>query len=139
VFPIFLTPLRERREDIRDIGRHLLGLSGRNPDDLTDGALEKLFLYDWPGNVRELKNVLERAAIVRPDGSITSSDILLFATTPRRDKELNAESLNIEDMEKTLILKALKLTSGNKSEAARLLGITRRALYGRIDRYGIEE
>jgi transcriptional regulator with PAS, ATPase and Fis domain len=139
VFPVFLAPLRDRREDIRDIGRHLLALSGREPKDLSDDALRKLYLYDWPGNVRELKNVLERATIIRPNGTINGGDIVLSAVAPVRSEESTADSLNLEQMEKSLILKALKLTAGNKSEAARLLGITRRALYGRLDRYDIDE
>ncbi|UCH85380.1 MAG: sigma-54-dependent Fis family transcriptional regulator [Candidatus Latescibacterota bacterium] len=139
VFPVFLTPLRERREDIRDIGRHLLRLANRDPEELSDDALRKLFLYDWPGNVRELKNVLDRAAIVRPKGRITGDDILLFPAAAGGTGVQAADTLNLEDMEKQLITKALKLAAGNKSEAARLLGITRRALYGRLERYRIDE
>jgi DNA-binding NtrC family response regulator len=136
VFPIFLAPLRERREDIREIGRHLLAQTGRKPDDLSEDALRKLLRYDWPGNVRELKNVLERAAIVRREGRITGDDILLLSVAA---DEPVTDGLNIEEMEKRLIVKALKLCSGNKSEAARLLGITRRALYGRLERYGVDD
>lgn len=139
VFPIPLPPLRERREDIRDIAHHLLTLSGRNPQDLSEAAVRKLRLYHWPGNIRELKNVLERAMIVRSEGTIGEDDILLSPIKKTADEEEPMEGLNLEVMEKRMILKALKITAGNKSEAARLLGITRRALYGRLERYQIEE
>ena len=137
VFPIDLPPLRERREDIRDISHHLLRLSGRKPEDLGEEALRKLRGYTWPGNIRELKNVLERALIVRPEGLIKGEDILLTSTRAPDTDPL--EGLNLEEMERYLILRALKTTYGNKSEAARLLGITRRALYGRLERYGIDD
>lgn len=139
VFPIELPALRERREDVGPIARHLLAHAGRDAGDLTDDALRKLQLYHWPGNVRELKNVLERAVIVRPRGAISADDIILGAALSTTTEDGAPESLNIEDMEKRLIGEALRVTGGNKSEAARLLGITRRALYGRLDRYGLED
>ncbi|UCG52113.1 MAG: sigma-54-dependent Fis family transcriptional regulator [Candidatus Latescibacterota bacterium] len=139
VFPIALPPLRERREDIRDLSWHLLSCGGRNPDDLTEEALRRLYSYDWPGNIRELRNVLERTLIVKPEGPITGDDILLTPITGTSEHEREPDGLNLEDMEKQLIIKALKLARGNKSEAARLLGITRRALYGRLDRYRLDE
>jgi len=135
VFPIHLPPLREHREDIRDLAEHFLRAAGRDPRDLSEGALRKLIQYHWPGNIRELRNVLERATIVRPQGKITAEDIILSG--PPEEEETG--SLNLEEMEKKLILRALRAAGGNKSEAARLLGITRRALYGRLARYGIEE
>ncbi len=74
---------------------------------------------------------------MRANGIITADDILLLnATGPKDDQQ--PEGLNLEEMEKRLVSKALKITTGNKSEAARLLGITRRALYGRLERYGME-
>jgi transcriptional regulator with PAS, ATPase and Fis domain len=139
VFPIDLRPLRERREDIRDLAGYFLTKAGREAQDLSDEAMRKLLLYNWPGNVRELRNVLERCLIVRPSGPITGEDILLHSVRAHTDEGEPNDALNLEAMEKHLILKALNLTQGNKSEAARLLGITRRALYGRLERYGIDE
>ncbi len=137
VFPIELPPLRDRPEDIRDIARHFIGKAGRDPADLSEPAVRKLLSYLWPGNIRELRNVVERALIVRANGIITADDILLLnATGPKDDQQ--PEGLNLEEMEKRLVSKALKITTGNKSEAARLLGITRRAVYGRLERYGME-
>jgi two-component system response regulator HydG len=139
VFPIELPALRERREDVGPIARHLLARVGRNAGELTDDALRKLQIYHWPGNVRELRNVLERAMIVRPQGAITADDIILGTAPSPTTDESTPESLNIEDMERRLIRQALRVAQGNKSEAARLLGITRRALYGRLERYGLED
>jgi two-component system response regulator HydG len=140
VFPIVLPPLRERKEDIRDIAAHFLSQWGRSGDDLGEASLVKLASYHWPGNIRELRNVLERAIILRPEGTITADDVLL-GEVPARDTPSTpgpGDSLNLADVEKQVILQALERAGGNKSEAARLLGITRRTLYGRLERYGIE-
>jgi DNA-binding NtrC family response regulator len=139
VFPIELPPLRDRREDISPIASYIFNRMGRDPRNISDEALRKLQLYNWPGNIRELKNVLERAVIVRPAGSVTADDIILGAARPSDKADDGLTSLNLEEMEKHLMEKALRITAGNKSEAARLLGITRRALYGRLERYGMEE
>ncbi|MDH3217507.1 MAG: sigma-54 dependent transcriptional regulator [Candidatus Krumholzibacteria bacterium] len=139
VFPIDLPPLRDRREDIQSITHHLLSSLGRDTVDLTEAALRRLQVYNWPGNVRELRNVLERAVIVRPQGDIEAEHILLGTPRLESKAEEPVETLNLEDMEKQMILRALRITAGNKSEAARLLGITRRALYGRLERYGVGE
>jgi DNA-binding NtrC family response regulator len=139
VFPIVLSPLRERREDIRELARHFLAEWGRSPGDLGDDAMARLLANDWPGNVRELRNTLERAVIMRPRGHIGAADIML--TPPVSGAGTNTPdtaTLNLEESEKRLIQRALSAAGGNKSEAARLLGITRRALYGRLERYGME-
>jgi DNA-binding NtrC family response regulator len=147
VFPITLPPLRDRREDVAGIARHFLDAWGRPIEELSAEALSKLTRYDWPGNIRELRNVLERSTIIRPAGTISGDDILLTDVVPARsggtpdgvsepDSILNI--LDLGELEKRAIAKALDVASGNKSEAARLLGITRRALYGRLERYGID-
>jgi len=140
VFPIVIAPLRERREDVRELARHFLAEWGRSPGDLGDDAIARLPAYDWPGNVRELRNVLERAVIVRPQGRMGASDILVAPThgPARLGAPPSSPTLNLEEAEKELIQRALAAAGGNKSEAARLLGITRRALYGRLERYGLE-
>jgi transcriptional regulator of acetoin/glycerol metabolism len=97
----------------------------------------KLTSYHWPGNIRELRNVLERAIILRPQGAITADDVLLGELAAPSEAPA-VGTLNLADVEKQVILQALDRASGNKSEAARLLGITRRALYGRLERYGID-
>ncbi len=140
VFPIVIPPLRERREDIRPLAAHFLAEWGRPASDLGDDALARLVAYDWPGNVRELRNVLERATILRPQGRIGAGDVLLgeasmaAPSTPREDA---FDTLDLAETERRLIRRALEVARGNKSEAARLLGITRRTLYGRLERYGM--
>ena len=141
VFPITLPPLRDRREDVADISRHFFSGWGRPLADLTDEALAKLARHDWPGNIRELRNVLERATIIRPEGSVSEDDILLTDTAEIGRSTAAGpppDTLDLNELEKAAILRALDAAAGNKSEAARLLGITRRALYGRLERYGIE-
>jgi transcriptional regulator with PAS, ATPase and Fis domain len=142
VFPIALPPLRDRREDVPHIARHFLAGWGRASHDLSEAAVRKLVDYHWPGNIRELRNVLERSIIIKPAGTITGEDILLGDAVSESAKSvapaLEPETLDLAEIEKRAITKALASASGNKSEAARLLGITRRALYGRLERYGIE-
>ena len=141
VFPITLPPLRDRRDDVAAISRHFFAGWGRPIDDLTDEALAKLVRHDWPGNIRELRNVLERATIMRPEGSVSAADILLTDAAETGQSAAAGpppDTLDLNELEKAAILRALDAAGGNKSEAARLLGITRRALYGRLERYGIE-
>jgi DNA-binding NtrC family response regulator len=142
VFPIALPPLRERREDVPQIAKHFFAGWGRPSEDLSPAAIRKLVDYHWPGNIRELRNVLERSIIIRPGGEITRDDILLGdAVSDGAGSGVPAvepDTLDLAEIEKRAIIKALASTSGNKSEAARMLGITRRALYGRLERYGID-
>jgi DNA-binding NtrC family response regulator len=144
VFPVVLPPLRERREDIPELARFFLAGWGRSPGELSKNAVDRLAGYDWPGNIRELRNVLERATIIRPEGIIGDGDILLENTIPGANgqagpaEKKEPETLELVEIEKLAIEKALAAAGGNKSEAARLLGITRRALYGRLERYGLE-
>ncbi len=139
VFPIVLPPLRERKEDIKALSMFFLQEWGRNPEDLGDEAVARLRAYNWPGNIRELRNVLERALIIRAHGTIAASDILIADVSPGLPHNANfLDSLNLAEVEKQVIQRALDESNGNKSEAARLLGITRRALYGRLERYGME-
>src|SRR5690606_11813985 len=144
VFRIDLPPLRERRDDIALLTRHFL--QPRHLE-LDGDALQALQQYRWPGNVRELVNVLERAAIMCSSGSIglrhlpadllqqTGSDTLPIppagadATLPKLPEAVSA-------LEKSLIEAALRQTQGNKSKAARLLGISERSLWYKLGTYG---
>jgi len=140
VFPIVLAPLRERPGDIRELAVHFLEQLGRAPGDLSDDAVARLSAYTWPGNIRELRNVLERATILRPHGVLEAADILITdaAAAGGAPAPAATSTLNLAEVEQDLIRRALDAAGGNKSEAARLLGITRRALYGRLERYGID-
>ncbi|MFQ5822425.1 MAG: sigma-54-dependent transcriptional regulator [bacterium] len=141
VFPIFLPPLRERKEDISDLTFHFLKKFGKDENAIESTALEMLMKYRWPGNVRELENVVERALIMSSTGVIREEDLpphirnvpTLWGTT---SIEIPNEGISLEDVEKNLIKDALNKVGGNKSKAAKLLGITRRKLYSMMERFG---
>lgn len=138
VFPITLPPLRRRPEDIPALVEHFLQ-KFRPGAEIDSGALEKLRAYAWPGNVRELENVIERALILAGDRAISAEDLPPYlhgkpASTSIFD--LPDEGIVLENLEKTLIQKAIEKAGGNKSKAAKLLGITRRKLYSMLERLG---
>lgn len=138
VFPIELPPLRERREDIPLLVEHFLRQRNRPPDVVSPEAMEALLTYDWPGNVRELENVIERALILAGEERITP-DLLPFGRPKAGAKvELPDEGVNLEEVERELIIQALEKTGWNKAKAAKLLGISRRRLYSRMEALGIK-
>ncbi len=141
VFPIYLPPLREHKEDIPDLVAHFLQKFGRPPDAIEGEALNLLMKYQWPGNVRELENVIERALIMTSTGKIRVEDLppqIRENTTSEISfsPDIPDEGLSLEAMEKKLIQTALQKAGGNKSKAAKLLGITRRKLYSMMERFG---
>jgi DNA-binding NtrC family response regulator len=140
VFPIVLPPLRERREDIPDLVNHFLKKYGGAKAAIDPDALAALMRYNWPGNVRELENVVERAVIMTGGGVITRADLpthIVFSTEASLPVDIPAAGLSLEEMERSLIVKALDKARGNKTEAARLLGVTRRRLYSMMERLGV--
>jgi DNA-binding NtrC family response regulator len=135
VFPISVPPLRERRSDIRLLARHILLRLGSSQD-LSHELLDLLNDYDWPGNVRELENVLERALILAAGAEIRLQHIQLpepVLVQPRAA----AGKTSLFDMERKMLDEALTKAGGNKSKAAKFLGITRRMLYTKLTKYGI--
>ncbi|MBC8466327.1 MAG: sigma-54-dependent Fis family transcriptional regulator [Deltaproteobacteria bacterium] len=148
VVPINIPPLRERREDIPLLIDHFFHKIAKDMDRsvpiLTKGATRFLLDYSYPGNVRELTNMVERLLVTCPNGRITSHDLPdeLREEADRVPgsavvlKELPDGGVSLEEVEKELILKTLKMTSWNKAAAARVLGITRRLLYLRLSQYG---
>jgi DNA-binding NtrC family response regulator len=144
VFPIPVPPLRSRREDLTLLLDHFLTRFGHAVSDLTPAAREALFAYGFPGNVRELENMVERAAILAGAGPIDRSHFPALveprAASPAGRPpvlKIPEEGLSLVALEKELILQALEITGGNKSQAARLLGLTRRTLYSRLERHGL--
>jgi len=129
VFEIVIPPLRDRKSDVlpladaflQDIARSV----GRPPAGLTADAKHALLEYRWPGNVRELRNALERAAILSEGGLIDQPGV-------------RAESTDLNEMERQTIEQVMRKTHGNKSRAARRLGLTRTQLYGRLRKYGLD-
>jgi len=134
---IKLPPLRERREDIRPLAEHFLrrysgryrkAVAGFEPD-----AIEALEDHAWPGNVRELDHALERAVLLAQSGLIRTAELGLRGPTglPR------LEDLPLEEVERLLIRKALERHGGNVSQAAKALGLSRSALYRRLQQHGL--
>ena len=147
VFPITLPPLRERPGDVRPLAEFFLLRHGASADKLTARALQALERYPFPGNVRELEYTLERAMILAGSDPIDIEHVSVArpdlagvsggAGAPAWVPEIPAEGLSLEVLERELILKALERAGGNKSQAARLLGLTRRTLYSRMERHGL--
>ena len=138
VFPIEVPSLRERPEDIPALMEYFLKAHGRSLNDLDKRAKDQLVAYRWPGNVRELENVIERAVILAGSEPIGPLH-LPFLTLSEVSAPSARGTLNLEQLERDSILQALLQTGDNKTEAARLLGITRRALYSRMERLGLRE
>jgi DNA-binding NtrC family response regulator len=135
---IHLPPLRERREDIPVLAAHFLARYAaryRRPIQGFDGpAIQALKQYAWPGNVRELEHTLERAVLMCRTAEIQSADLALSTTRPQSQ---NLEELSLEAVESILIRKALQRFQGNVSQAAEALGLSRGALYRRMEKYGV--
>jgi DNA-binding NtrC family response regulator len=135
VFPIRVPALRERAEDIPELAAHVLTQRSADPARLSPPVIDLLSRYAWPGNIRELHNVLERALILASDGPITVEHLppALIADAPAATPDtLLRPGFSLDQLERDVIHQALARAQGNKTEAARLLGITRRRLYSRL-------
>lgn len=136
---IRLPPLRERREDIPLLANHFLDRIarhyGRVLDGFSEAALDALVRHTWPGNVRELEHAVERGVLMARSRRIEPGDLGLRR---REDGSPAMESMTLEQAERVLIEKALERYSGNVSQAAEALGLSRSALYRRLQRYGLE-
>jgi two-component system NtrC family response regulator len=144
VVPLTVPPLRERRDDIPLLVAHFIAKLGAEDVQVTLAAMAKLKKHDWPGNVRELENTVERALILRRKGGELDVGDITFGKTSKEAAGPAAKVLEIphggivlNELEKNLIVEALKKTGGNQSAAARLLGISRQTLIYRSQKYGI--
>ena len=137
---IRLPPLRDRLEDIPILAEHFLKLHReryRRPImGFTPEALDALRHHLWPGNVRELDHVVERAVLMSPGNIVTAFDLALEATPDARISA-RLEEMSLEDAERLLIKKALARFEGNANRAAEALGLSRSALYRRLQKYGL--
>ena len=137
---IHIPPLRERREDILPLAEYFLqqhcNRYRRTLQGFTPGANEALLKHSWPGNVRELDHVVERAALMSSGGIVTAFDLAL---QPGRDPGVlsRIDEMSLEEVERLLIKKALARFSGNANRAAEALGLSRSALYRRLQKYGL--
>lgn len=134
---IQLPPLRERKEDIVLLAEYFLQIYSRKYNRLgikiSAAAIDKLKAYTWPGNVRELQHAMERALILTENDHLKENDFLF--EKPSRNSETS--TLNLEEVEKQTIIKALEKCRGNMSLAARELGVTRKTLYSKIEKYDL--
>ncbi|MDA7949920.1 MAG: sigma 54-interacting transcriptional regulator [Pirellulaceae bacterium] len=164
VIEILVPPLRDRKDDIVELANHFLQRfnleAGRKIKGFTPEALKHLQVYQWPGNIRELKNVVERAVVLTPFEYIQPNDLPLadlsqpsLASSPNHRTPADSLSLDEDDhtngkissppprslaeVEKEHILATLRATSGNKSQAASILGIERSTLDRKLKRYGV--
>ena len=137
---IQLPLLRERQEDIALLADHFLRIFSKKYKKRVSGisvpALKKLERYQWPGNIRELIHTLERAVILSESQTLQPADFL-FPDTEKEVEGVVFDNYNLEDVEKTVIRKALKKHAGNVSHAAGDLGLTRTSLYRRMEKYGL--
>ena len=143
VVRIHAPPLRERRADIAPLARQFLKMfaakHGRRAAKFSADAIAILELYEFPGNVRELSHVVERACIVAEGTSVGPEDLPPSVRAAAKSEARRARPLTLAELEAEYIKETLAATKGNKSEAARLLGISRKNLYERLARREGEE
>lgn len=144
VIPIQLPSLKERKEDIPLLVRYFIEKyckqMGRNLVEIDEDALDMLVSYEWKGNIRELENVIERMVILCQNNTIHKKDLpkeVLFTDMDSVEFILPEKGINLEEVEKSFISQALKLSEENQTKAAKLLGITRHTLLYRMDKYNI--
>ena len=135
---IHLPPLRERKEDLAPLASHFLAIHARRYRKPITGfdhnALAAMQEHSWRGNVRELNHVIERAVLMTADNVIKAGDLALRAAS---GSSARIEDMSLEDVEEFLIKKALARFDGNVSQAAGVLGVSRSALYRRLQRLGV--
>jgi two-component system NtrC family response regulator len=141
VFQIDVPPLRERKEDIPLLVEYFLcSLSaGRPPCRVSKSVMDHLMSYHWPGNVRELRNVIERGIILSENGIITPLALPRELCGHDVSTCLDIPSLTLEELEKRHIMNTLKGVDGNRSQAADILGISRKTLYRKLKDYSLVE
>ncbi len=154
-FEINIPPLRERREDIEPLARHLLHkLAGHDEPELSPTAIEALNAFDWSGNVRQLRNCLERAILLSDNGMITTRELppeIAFRTEKTNvsvsynapqsttvSSFQNASPTNLRDVERQQIIGALEKTGWHRGKTAELLGISPSTLYRRLREYDLD-
>ncbi|MBI4574791.1 MAG: sigma-54-dependent Fis family transcriptional regulator [Planctomycetes bacterium] len=146
VIPIYLPPLRERREDVIQLAEHFI--DGFNREfrkrvrGLTDEARDSLLEHDWPGNIRELRNMVERAMILGRGEVLEVGDLFLNGPRGGLVREgpafvLPREGLDLEQLEKDFLVQALTYTRGNQTRAASLLGMNRDQVRYRLEKFGM--
>ena len=153
VFPISLPPLRDRREDIPLLVEHFLEKyardAGKRVTRVEPRAMEALASHGWPGNVRELENVIHRTLLVAAGLELTLDDLppgisggdeaTVSVAKSSADGSAGLDSMNLEELERTAIIRAMERNQGNLSDVARQLGIGRSTLYRKLEQYGLRD
>jgi DNA-binding NtrC family response regulator len=146
VVPIDIAPLRERKEDIPDLANLFISLfrsdSGKPVEGISREAMQILVNYHWPGNVRELQNIVERACALAKGKVLEAADIHLDLRPAKAANGIDSflpAGMTLEKWEDEMIQEALRRANGNKSQAARLLGLSRNALRYRLSKIGIAD
>jgi DNA-binding NtrC family response regulator len=147
VVPIDSPPLREHKEDIPDLVNHFLQRfsqnNGKHVESITPAALKLLMDYHWPGNIRQLENTVERAVALSTKPVIDVQDVHLDTGSSRSAANAPApllpEGMTLEQWEDEIIREALRRADGNKSQAARMLGLSRNALRYRLSKIGVPD
>jgi two-component system, NtrC family, response regulator HydG len=141
VISVRVPPLRERHEDIRVLAQHYLRVyaakNGRKLEGFSNEALERLESYAWPGNVRELENLIERTVLLARKDRIDAEDLpeeVAGVKRPPRDAILELVGTPLADIEQRLLDETLRITGGNKTQAAKLLGIDVRTVARKLER-----
>jgi DNA-binding NtrC family response regulator len=142
VIPVFIPPLRERREDILPLTQYFIEKynekNNKQITGITPGAKDLLLHHPWPGNVRELENLVERAIVLSVGDVIDLADIDPFIGHRETGSGPIGDDLNLENQEKAVIIEALKRTGGSLKDAAELLGIHRNTIRLKISKYNIK-
>lgn len=150
VIQLTIPPLRERREDIPLLAAHFIDTAaaehGRPIREMSSEVLDALKAYSWPGNVRELKNMIDRLMILGQGKKITLHELpphMIEQSSPGQElsgdflKELPPGGVTLQEVQRELLYKTLQLYDGNRTFAARALGISRKSLWERIERFGL--
>jgi two-component system response regulator HydG len=146
VVSLEIPPLTGRREDIPLLAQHFLEIfvekNNKKIKGFTPKAMDQLIRYDWPGNVRELMNAVERAVVLARTDYLDDQDFSILQPSIQQPTPVLSDfdlidNISLEDVEKTAILRMLESVAGNKSEAARRLGITRKTLHKKLKKYGV--
>jgi DNA-binding NtrC family response regulator len=144
VLPLNIPPLRQRKVDIPYLAEFFIQKLTKEMDrhcSLSSEALERLISYEWPGNVRELENAIERSLVLCSGDVLDEDDIRLDPTRnrPAQSSMFLPDGMSLDQYEQSIIREALRRAAGNKSQAARLLGITRNALRYRLSQMGMDD
>lgn len=138
---LHLPPLRDRLEDIAVLAEHFVNIYSskyrKQVKKISPTAIKKLEKYHWPGNIRELQHAIERAIIMGEENALNPDDFFFLSHHHENTEDIGADLYNLDEVEKTVINKAINKHGGNISKAAKELGLTRASLYRRLEKHGL--